>query len=703
MSGAAIRAGEAFVEMLIRDETVQASLDNVNRKLQTFGQSVDAIGQESFVAMNATATASLFTTGSAIAVCRAGLGVLDAAVFATANAFRVAFNIATTSVTRAVLALSVAAFTVARFARKDGPLAGVLNGFLTNSAITEGVGRWTRFIGLLTGSTALKGLGNQIERAGMGAAILQGFRSGGLIGGLSSTLGVVVRSTRSILTTGLVGLFSAPLAALRGGLSAVTGGRVAPALAAMSGSSAPLGGNLQRAAAGARSFGTAANVFGSVAAGLRSVLLRVTAVSAAFSGPAILSAKRFVAAAEEITAASKKTGDEFVSVEQGIRNRFGRDSLITPADIAAGVALGKTMTELKQAAAAAWAQIGVSALPVLKTLTENSLWAAQALTNVLGQNRNLITSGVSLAARLGTITAAALSLYAVWPMLASGIGLVLSPIGLMTAGIVGLAFAFPRLRTEAADVLQFLFGGFFDLGDVVSETMAGIADALSGGSILTAARVLWAGLNVAWLAGTENLRSVWRELVNGLSQAWINLGATLERVMVNVVDSIRRTWRGAQNILAGGIARLIATATGQDVNEVLATLTEMQDAERRGTDDTLKRRLDAIEAERVANLESLSEIQAAKAAAADKELADARAELAAARAEAARIRKPRSLDPAADLLNQSSATSLGTFGTSALGRQSIGGLGDLKKSSEETARNTAETVAAVRDIQMNWA
>lgn len=697
MSSTAIRAGAAFVEILIKDPTVAASLEEVKAKLRTFGQAVDSVGSQSFVPMQAVAAGALVSTGASVGVLAATMGVLRAGIVLVGNAFRVTFNMITASVTRAVIGIGAIAFAVARLAPKGGRLAGLLDGFMTRSQTTEAVGRWTRFLGLLSGSQTLRGIGNQIERLGLGSAVVEGFRKGGLSGGIGATFGAMFRSSKSIVASGLVGLFTGPIGVVRGLLGRAfsvgggAGGGVAGALGGISGPSGAIAGNLNRATASARTFGATATLFTNVSAAVRGLALRVAGLAAAITGPALLAAKKFVTSSEEILAASKETGDKLVSIQDGIRKKFGDNSLISESDIAAGAALGKVMTELKQATAAAWAQIGAAALPVLRGLTENMLWAANATTQLLGRNRELVQTVIRVAAQVGSAAAAGLALYAVFPYLVAGVGMILSPLGLFAAGVIAVAIAFPQLLTEARSVFGFLTANFTELGQIVTTTMGGIADALAGGNLQLAARVLFAGLNVAWLAGTEQLRAVWRNMQTGLAEMWINFGASIQRIWANVMSGFLGTWKTVQNAFAGGFARVIARFTGQDVNEVLATLTEMQDAEAAGVDAAFKKRLDGIEAARQATLESLDEEAAARNAQADQQLEAARAELIAARAAAA-VKPVKGPDVSTEKAALAGSTSLGSFSAASLGQNQNAGFGKLEDYTRRTALAT-ETLA----------
>jgi len=256
--------------------------------------------------------------------------------------------------------------------------------------------------------------------------------------------------------------------------------------------------------------------------------------------------------------------------------------------------------------------------------------------------------------------------------------------------------------------------------------MGGIADALAGGNIQAAARVLWAGIHVAWLAGTEQIRAVWREVTTNLVKFGVDFAAGTMSVLATLWSAIESgfaaafngvvsAWKGTQNLLAGGMARVIARMSGQDVNEVLATLNEMQEAETRASEsaieagnkaraDAAKKRLDEIEEQRLLMLESVDEEASARAALADQALANAREELIAARTAAADLKPAEKAGAGAnEKASLSAATSLGTFSTAALGRQSIGGFGKLEKAMDTVADNTKDTVAAISSLQMNWA
>jgi hypothetical protein len=364
-----------------------------------------------------------------------------------------------------------------------------------------------------------------------------------------------------------------------------------------------------------------------------------------------------VTAAQEIVKTSKETGE---SLDSLIAKKYGANSLISPADIQAAATLGDTMAALKQTVAAVWAQIGIAALPVLRKITANSLEWMQAIVRLISQNRPLITTVVSVAAKVAGIAAAAGVLSGAMVALGPVISALLSPLGLLAAGIAAVAYFFPELRDSAADAFGFLFPNFGELLSVVQETVGGIQDALMGGSIKAAADVLWSGLRLAWLAGSEQLRAEWRKVTNsiaafgvdafaGFRTAWVVTTQFMGDVWAMTLRGIQTGWSATQNWLAKKMAGWLATATGQNVDEVLDTLKEMQDADAAAADNSFnqamlqreqiaKKKLADIEEQRQAMQGSLDEEFQAREAAAKKELEDARAAFQTARETAKALR-----------------------------------------------------------------
>lgn len=873
-SAGAIRAGRAFVELYINDETVKQSLEDVKVKLKTFGAAVDATAAASFTRMSSTAVASTAVTGTSVGILAATMGVLRSSVYSVGLAFRSVFAYASTSVVKATAVLSGLSTIANKFFSKSA-FTGFLNRFLSSNETSQAVGRWTRFLGQLSGSSALKTIGNQIERIGLGAMIAHGFQTGGVSGGIGASISASIRSAKSMIGAAVVNVVTSPFREAGSIIGSLLGSRSSSSIntaeaIAGSGSVVPtLASGLERSNRASVSLVRSLGGLKAIGGTISSLATKVGGLAAAISVPALLAARKFAKTSEEMIDKAKKDG---VTLESLIHKKYGGDfentgpksaeekaeqkksdllerlrkatenaekshksklaqiradagmsdeqkeaqrqarldairkagldapalaqkkaeetiakireaaavgdksreektlaarkkisenaetaekkrqealakvqaggtstidgeqnrqlalmarlqrekekleakpkesvdknakkstSLVSVSDIKAAAEVSDLFDKLKRSTAAAWAQIGAAALPIIKSMTENMILATNAVGLFLSQNRQLITTIVSMAAKVASIAAAVAVLGNSFSMAIPYIAAMLSPLGLATAAIAGIAYAFPTIRQEAVAVFSFLFGNFVYLGKILDQTMQGMADALAGGSLRAAANVLWSGLNLAWLKGTEQLRDVYRTMITNIASMGIDLWSSLQSSWTVamqflgdawdvVMGGMVSTWTTVQNSLARGLARIIAGITGQNVEEVLATLTEMQEFDAKSSKEKrdanlskrekeAKRRLEEIEKRRKEDQGGNTEEDEARRKQAEKDLDKAQKEFDAAKKAAANAKGRGRLG--AGLAASSSlkdSASLGTFSTAVVGRQTIGGFKELQ-------------------------
>ena len=700
----AIRAGRAFVEMFIDDATVKGSLDTVRAKLQAFGAVVDASATASLARMTTTSVAGTTATTASVGVMAGAMGILRSAIVSVGVAWRSVMGVIATSVIRATISLGALSMLVARVA-PTSKFAGLLNGFLSKSQTTEAIGRWTRFAGAITGSKEIKNIGNQIQRLGLGSAIVSGFQKG-VGSGLLATLGATYRSAKTILIGGLASVLSSPIRAaagvagtVRGILGApfralssvVSGGAAAATAGAAGGPVATTAKALSSPATAIAGFGSAAgSALSSVAKTISSVSLKFIGLASAISIPATMAAKSFAVSAAEIMAKSRETGESLQSL---IDKKFGLSGLISPADIRLGAELSEAYAKLRQSIATAWAQVGIAVLPLMIKMTRASIDMANALSMILSRNRPLISSIVSTALAVLKTSTAIFALVKAWAILTPVVAALLSPLGLFAIAVVGIVYLFPQLQKAGLAAFNYLYSGFKILAEIANQTIGGIRDALAGGDLQSAARMLWAGLNLAWLTGSADLRSIWQTMVTGMANVFTSLWASLRKGWVATTSFFISIWRTTQNSIASGIARIIAAMTGQDVKEVLATLTQMQDVETKGREAAAKKEMQDIETERRASEDANMGADEAARKRAAEDLKNAQAEFNAARAAAAAARAKGARTPAAGgaasaLGAMFGTATMGTFSGAALGRQQIGGISSLSKSTQDTAENT---------------
>jgi TP901 family phage tail tape measure protein len=181
--------------------------------------------------------------------------------------------------------------------------------------------------------------------------------------------------------------------------------------------------------------------------------------------------------------------------------------------------------------------IGEALEKPIQRLTENLSSAASAITDWIGENKRavqiaaLVAVGVVAAgAALLTIgSAAAAASVAVGGLLGifSAIGTVvgmagtavaalLSPIGLVVAGIAGLGIYLAKTSGLLARVSAFFKTAFAQIAVDSQAAFKSIAASLAAGDITGAAKVMWAYLRGLWKQGVAAISDTWDQLSSSL-------------------------------------------------------------------------------------------------------------------------------------------------------------------------------------------
>jgi hypothetical protein len=679
-----IRAGGAFVEMVLKDEQVQKQLDVVQQRLKDWGASVDAIGAKSFSGVGVAASTALPAAAASVGFFAASWKLVDSAAGLTFTTIRTGLRIIMASVTRAIVVLGAAAVAMSRFPLLNKLFGGGLNKLLGSSQLAETAGRWTRFLGSLTGSKVLRDFGNRLERLGLASSVVNGFRKGGLVGGITSSIGAAFRSARSMFIGGAVNLLTAPFRAagsvartvFRGGGSGAGSG-IAQALGGSSTAAGQLAANLTKASVAGRSFSGLRSVFSSIGSSLTAAATKAGLLASAIAGPALLAAHGLMANFEKL-----------------------RDKgLISPEMAAQAEAAKAAVDHMKESVSILWAKIGALALPVLQKAADFTAQWADAIGNFIEKNGEMAGQIVQTSAKIAGLAAAFLAVSKAFGVAMMFAPLLLNPITLIVGAIAGIALLFPQVRAGIGQAFSWLASKFAWIGEIFGQTMKGIQDAVSGGNLMLAFKVLWAGINLVWVKGTQGIIGVYNSMVQTISDfllrsfyslrvAWVSITSFLLNVWTRVTTSMESVWQSFQNAMAQGFAVIIAKMTGQNVADVLKTLEEDQ-ARQVGPDKAAK---EAIEEREKATRRELyrlrlelneQELENAKLgkdrdAAAARRLADAQKAFDDARAEAAAIAKDRQKFAGVKSGLKDTET-MGSFSAAIVGRTGIGGIASLKK------------------------
>lgn len=163
--------------------------------------------------------------------------------------------------------------------------------------------------------------------------------------------------------------------------------------------------------------------------------------------------------------------------------------------------------------------------------------------------------GVGVAVQIGLFAVSTITtifggfmtvLLAVSTILVSGVGLafafLVSPIGLIAAGLIGLGAIFFDFGGTANSVIQWLSDSFGFLFERARETFGAIASALQRGDITAAAEILWISLKAAWKTGTNALTKIWLDFKHGAIGVWFGI----ENAVMKGIAALAAGWKRFQ-------------------------------------------------------------------------------------------------------------------------------------------------------------
>ena len=262
--------------------------------------------------------------------------------------------------------------------------------------------------------------------------------------------------------------------------------------------------------------------------------------------------------------------------------------------------IGSALAPLLTEAAEGFTRVVVTVTNWIKQNKDLVVWVFKIAAAAVAAGAALIVLGTAISgvgAALGAIATVATGIGAAIATLGSIIAAILSPIGLVIAGVVALAGYLLDVSRVGEQALTWLASVFTDLKNDALAAFQGISDALAAGDIGLAAKVLWLTLKIEWQKGINWLQekwvafqefflSVWTDAVFGLSRIMTNAWAGLQSIWTETVAAMSTAWtvfasgavsawQGAQNFIARGIVQLMGML--DDSVDVEATLTTLQE------------------------------------------------------------------------------------------------------------------------------
>ena len=233
------------------------------------------------------------------------------------------------------------------------------------------------------------------------------------------------------------------------------------------------------------------------------------------------------------------------------------DRLKTAEGVAAKTAkemdagLGGSMRLARSAINDTAIEIGSALAPSLQTALGFIQNLANGITGFVKDNQQM---AVDIAKTTALVVASGLALAglgAAITFVGGIIGAVLSPLGLMAAGVAALVIQTPELSSA-------FMTSFGEMKSTASETMTGIYDAITGGDFAGAMEIAMTGMMLAWLEGTGQLQSSFAEwsahFLNAFTDLGTGIAVAVEGMGLSDFATTPQAWGAAPDHTKGSAA-----------------------------------------------------------------------------------------------------------------------------------------------------
>jgi hypothetical protein len=216
--------------------------------------------------------------------------------------------------------------------------------------------------------------------------------------------------------------------------------------------------------------------------------------------------------------------------------------------------LGDAMELLTSVLGSVTKAIGGALAPMLTDLSIEMAGVGKRVKDFIKDHQPMIVMAFKVGAGIAAVGAAFVTAGAaisgvgavlggfagVFTAISAGVALLVSPIGLITAGFVGMTTYMVKTGQASTATL----GSMKDaLGALLAEaktTFGGIADALKGGDIMLAGKILWAGLKVEFYKGLNYLKGLWVDWSASVMDVFTNVKFAIAGVFANLGPNISK-------------------------------------------------------------------------------------------------------------------------------------------------------------------
>jgi len=179
-------------------------------------------------------------------------------------------------------------------------------------------------------------------------------------------------------------------------------------------------------------------------------------------------------------------------------------------------------------------EIGSALAPSLQTALAFVQDLANSITVFVKNNQQMVVDVAKTTALVIAGGIALAGLGAAITMVGGIIGAVLSPLGLLAAGIAALVVQSPELSAAFLTT-------FGEVQSIASETMTGIYDAISGGDLGGAMDIAMEGIKAAWLRGTADLQIEFTSWSAQFQNGFTDLGTGIAVAWEHAFSQMKQT------------------------------------------------------------------------------------------------------------------------------------------------------------------
>lgn len=179
-------------------------------------------------------------------------------------------------------------------------------------------------------------------------------------------------------------------------------------------------------------------------------------------------------------------------------------------------------------------EIGAALAPSLQTALGFIQDLANGVTGFVKENQQMV---VDIAKGTVAVIGCGLAFYALGTAIAVAggiLGALLSPLGLVAAGIAALVVTTPELSAS-------FMSTFGEVQSIASTTMTGIYDAITGGDLGGAMEIAMTGLMAAWQTGTADLQSAFVSWSTQFQNGFTDLGTGIAVAWEQMWSQIAQT------------------------------------------------------------------------------------------------------------------------------------------------------------------